>query len=197
MRAIAFFVLALGATSWAPAFARAHGDRDAEVYAAALAAASGGGSPPPAIVVRDRTATVEEMVPGSRSPAADLRQRMPEASEALVEALVAKAKAPHTLTPAQFARVSNVKARLVPDAEIAHAFDGVPMAEAWRRLAGRYGGARSVVRLSPVAYDDATHTALVYLGVTCGGLCGGSSLLRLAEKNGKWHVAETRPLWAG
>jgi hypothetical protein len=172
-------------------------DRDPEVYAAALAAVSGGASPPPAIVVRDRTATVGEMLKGSRAPAAEMRQRMPEASERLVAALIEAAKEPRALTQADLSRADKVKAEVVPAERVAHAFEGVPMAEAWRRLAEKHGGARSVVTLSPVAYDDATHSALVYLGVACGGLCGGGSLLRLEETGGRWRVAQTRPLWSG
>lgn len=71
-----------------------------------------------------------------------------------------------------------------------------PMADAWRRLGEKHGGARFVVTLLPVAYDDSAHEALVYLRVECGGLCGGGSLLRLDERDGKWTVVERQPLWA-
>jgi hypothetical protein len=192
-----FAILLAAACLGLAASARCADERDAAVYAAALAAVSGGAKPPPAIVVRDRTATVDEMLKNSRAPAAELRQRMPEASERLVEALVRTAKEPHGIAPSDLARADQVKAEVVPADEVAHAFEGVPMAEAWRRLADKHGGARSVVTLSPVAYDDATHSALVYLGVACGGLCGGGSLLRLEETDGRWRVAQTRPLWSG
>lgn len=177
--------------------ARCADERDRDVYAAALAAMSGGAQPPPAIVVRDRTATSAEMLKGSRAPAAELRQRMPEASERLVEALVALSQEPRPITRDDLSRADKVKAEVVPAGKVAHAFEGLPMAEAWRRLAQEHGGARSVVTLSPVAYDDSTHAALVYIGVACGGLCGGGSLLRLEQSGGRWRVTQTRPLWSG
>ena len=189
-------LIAVAVIAWTGTFARAEGDRDAAVYAAAFATLAAGAAAPPAIVVRDRTATIGEMVPRSPNAAADLRQRMPHATEHAMADLAAKAGTPRRLAKADLAQATSVKAEVVPEAEVAHAFEGLPMAEAWRRLAAQHGGARSVVTVSPVAYDDAAHEALVYLRVECGGLCGGGSLLRLQEKDGKWGVVETQPLWS-
>jgi len=191
------FLIAFAAIALAGMAAAAEGDRDAAVYAAVFAHLRAGAPNPPAIVVRDRTATIGEMVPKSPDPLADMRQRMPRAGERAIAELAARAKEPHRLTPADLAGATSVKAQVVPEAEVAHAFEGLPMAEAWRRLAEKHGGARSVVTLSPVAYDDSMHEALVYLRVECGGLCGGGSLLRVEEKDGKWAVVESQPLWAG
>lgn len=195
MRAAA--LIAVAVIAWAGALARAEGDRDAAVYAAVFATLAAGAPSPPAIVVRDRTATIGEMIPRSPNAPADLRQRMPHATERAIADLAAKASEPRRLAKADLAEAASVKAEVVPEAEVAHAFEGLPMAEAWRRLGAKHGGARSVVTLSPVAYDDAAHEALVYLRVECGGLCGGGSLLRLREKDGKWAVVETQPLWSG
>ena len=190
-------LIALAAIVFTAVPGRAEGDRDAAVYAAVFASLGAGAPSPPAIVVRDRTATIGEMIPRSPDPAADLRQRMPHASARALSDLAAKAKEPRTITKADLAQATSVKAEVVPEAEVAHAFEGLAMADAGRRLGEKHGGARSVVTLSPVAYDDAAHQALVYLRVECGGLCGGGSLLRLEEKDGKWAVVETQPLWAG
>ena len=199
MRAGAF-LLALVWLAGPSALADTAVDRDAAVYADVFAALGGSPAHPTAIVVRDRTATVEDMTKtaDTRIAAAGLRQRMPGASERLVDDLLAKARDPHALTKAQLAQATSVKADLVPTAAVRHAFDDpkVPIAEAWRRLAQEHGGARSVVTLSPVGYDDSTHSALVFLDVECGGLCGGGTLFRLEEKDGQWRVVESQPLWA-
>ena len=197
MRKAASIVFLLASIACATALAGSEVDRDADVYAVALAAVSGAATTPPAIVVRDRTATDAEIMKGSRDAAAEIRQRMPGASEALVNDLLAKAREPRKVVPAQLAKATRVKAEIVPDAQLQHAFEGVPMAEAWRRLASAHGGAHAAVTLSPVGYDAATGMALVYLRVECGGLCGGASLLRLKETDGAWRVVETQSLWAG
>ena len=177
------------------AAAEAPENRDPAAYAAVFAALNPDPASKPAVVVKDRTATIGEILPRSASPGAEIRQRMPQAGQSLVDEFVARTQSAHALTPASFERVSAAKIEVVPAAEVAKAFDGIPMAEAWRRLAEKHNGARSVVTLSPVAYDDASHTALVYLGVACGGLCGGGTLMLLERRDDAWRVAKTQPLW--
>jgi hypothetical protein len=177
------------------AAAEAPESREQAAYAAVFAALNPDPASKPAVVVKDRTAALGEILPRSASPRTELRQRLPQASESLVDDFLSRAKEPHSLGPPSFEQVSRAKIEVVPEAEVTHAFEGIPMAEAWRRLAERHGGARSVVTLSPVAYDDASRTALVYLGVACGGLCGGGTIMLLERRDGAWRVAKTQPLW--
>jgi len=131
----------------------------------------------------------------SKAPRAELHALVPNASDALLDAFLAATAQSRSLAPADFARAANVKAEVVPAQEVAHAFDGVPMAEAWRRLAEAHGGARVVVTFSAPGYDEASGTALVYMVVDCGGLCGGGNVMLLALRDGAWHVTETHALW--
>jgi len=53
----------------------------------------------------------------------------------------------------------------------------------------------SLVSLSPVAFTADSNQALVYVGVHCGGLCGGADIVYLRRANAGWTIAATFPMW--
>ncbi len=52
-----------------------------------------------------------------------------------------------------------------------------------------------LVSLSPIAFAPDSSQALVYVGVHCGGLCGGADIVYLRKANSGWIVAATFPMW--
>ena len=58
----------------------------------------------------------------------------------------------------------------------------------WKRLAARYpDSASSFIVLSPVAFNADKTTAAVYMGHSCGGLCGEGTFHVLEKKDRIWR----------
>jgi len=62
-------------------------------------------------------------------------------------------------------------------------------------LSGGKSSRRTLVSLSPIAFAPDSSQALVYVGVHCGGLCGGADIVYLRKANTGWIVAATFPMW--
>jgi hypothetical protein len=62
-------------------------------------------------------------------------------------------------------------------------------------LGGGKNSRRTLVSLSPIAFAPDSGQALVYVGVHCGGLCGGADIVYLRKANTGWIVAATFPMW--
>lgn len=164
---------------------------DRDVYAAVFDSAVGPQPERPPLTVRDRTAIAQEWV--SRE---DVRRVLPEASDRLIDDFFARSAAEHPLPASALAGVTNLKIEMIGDAELKRMFASEFLDQEWQRFRETHGGARSIVNLSAVGYDEATHTALVYMDAGCGATCGAAYLFLLEKRDRAWRVKETRLLWA-
>jgi hypothetical protein len=63
----------------------------------------------------------------------------------------------------------------------------------WEGLARRYpNSVHSYIVLSPVAFNGDKTMAVVYMGHSCGGLCGGGAFHVLEKKDGIWESMRWR-----
>ena len=49
--------------------------------------------------------------------------------------------------------------------------------------------------MSPIGFNAPHHQALVYVGNSCGMLCGAGYLVLLEKKKDKWVVQKTAQIW--
>ena len=49
--------------------------------------------------------------------------------------------------------------------------------------------------MSAIGFDASHHQALVYVGNSCGMLCGNGYVLLLEKKKDKWVAAKTAKIW--
>jgi hypothetical protein len=81
---------------------------------------------------------------------------------------------------------SNVSIKILSKSEKEEIFK--TKSGSWERFKNRYPKARGIVRLSLPAIDIDSQTAIVYLGFSCGPLCGSGSLFVLAQLKDGWRV---------
>ena len=67
--------------------------------------------------------------------------------------------------------------------------------DGWNKFNKKYPGANGIITLSRVGFNKEKTQALVYVGISCGGLCGGGSFMFLEKRNGKWSIRGNRNLW--
>ncbi|HWW98739.1 MAG TPA: hypothetical protein VNY74_13620 [Edaphobacter sp.] len=68
-----------------------------------------------------------------------------------------------------------------------------PGGAGWEGLAERYpDSAHSYIVLSPVAFNADKTIAVVYMGHSCGSLCGGGTFYVLEKKDGIWKSMRWR-----
>jgi hypothetical protein len=60
----------------------------------------------------------------------------------------------------------------------------------WRAV-----GNSSIYRFSRVGFSCSGNQALVYVSMSCGGLCGRGSLVALEKQNGEWEETLVEGLW--
>ena len=68
-------------------------------------------------------------------------------------------------------------------------------ADGWRAFYAKYPGSVGYVSLSRVGFNNEADQALVYVGHTCGGLCGTGKLVLLQKQNGLWGITKELLLW--
>jgi hypothetical protein len=66
----------------------------------------------------------------------------------------------------------------------------------WKAFYKKYPGATGFTLLSRIGFDSAHDQALVYLGNSCGLLCGHGYLVVLRKHDGKWKVLKQGSIWA-
>jgi hypothetical protein len=69
----------------------------------------------------------------------------------------------------------------------------------WEGFYGRYPDSGGIIQLSAVGFNSDKNRALVYMGHSCGGLCGGGGYSFSEKKEGKWvraTVKGTSCAWA-
>jgi hypothetical protein len=65
----------------------------------------------------------------------------------------------------------------------------------WKDFARKYPNAAGFTIVSPVGFNTSHHQALVYVGNSCGMLCGTGYLVLLEKKKDKWIAAKTAKIW--
>jgi hypothetical protein len=65
----------------------------------------------------------------------------------------------------------------------------------WGRFYKKYPNSPGITYFSNVGFNDQHDQAFVYMGRTCGGLCGEGEYVLLRKVNGRWEVAKEVGLW--
>jgi hypothetical protein len=65
----------------------------------------------------------------------------------------------------------------------------------WKDFAQKYPNAAGFTIVSAIAFDASHRQALVYVGNSCGMLCGTGYVVLLEKKKDKWIVAKTAKIW--
>jgi hypothetical protein len=65
----------------------------------------------------------------------------------------------------------------------------------WKDFAKKYPNAAGFTIVSPIGFNAPHHQALVYVGNSCGMLCGTGYLVLLEKKKDKWIAAKTAKIW--
>lgn len=74
-------------------------------------------------------------------------------------------------------------------------FTGQNLVEQWRAFHIKYPGSPGLISLSRVGFSRNGNLALVYMGKSCGPLCGDGTFYLLARRNGAWVVKNEAPWW--
>jgi hypothetical protein len=65
----------------------------------------------------------------------------------------------------------------------------------WKDFAQKYPNAAGFTIVSAIGFDASHRQALVYVGNSCGMLCGTGHVVLLEKKKDKWIVAKTAKIW--
>jgi hypothetical protein len=68
-------------------------------------------------------------------------------------------------------------------------------ASGWRDFAQKYPNTAGFTIVSAIGFNHSHNEALVYVGNSCGMLCGTGYVLRLEKKKDKWIVTKTAKIW--
>ena len=68
-------------------------------------------------------------------------------------------------------------------------------ATGWKDFAQKYPNATGFTIVSAIGFDASHRQALVYIGNSCGMLCGTGYVVLLEKKKDKWIVAKTAKIW--
>jgi len=65
----------------------------------------------------------------------------------------------------------------------------------WARFYKKYPNSPGLVFFSKVGFNDRHDQAFVYVGRSCGGLCGAGEYVLLNKVSGEWVVRAEQNLW--
>jgi len=68
-------------------------------------------------------------------------------------------------------------------------------ASGWRDFAQKYPNAAGFTIVSSIGFNQSHNEALVYVGNSCGMLCGTGYVVRLEKKKDKWIAAKAAKIW--
>jgi hypothetical protein len=68
-------------------------------------------------------------------------------------------------------------------------------ASGWRDFAQKYPNAAGFTIVSAIGFNHSHNEALVYIGNSCGMLCGAGYVVRLEKKKDKWIATKTAKIW--
>ena len=66
----------------------------------------------------------------------------------------------------------------------------------WTLFTRKYKKAIGFTLVSNIAFNESGSQALVYIGHSCGDVCGGGYLVLLAKDNRGWSIVKTANIWA-
>jgi hypothetical protein len=69
-------------------------------------------------------------------------------------------------------------------------------ASEWKDFTQKYPSAAGFTIVSAIGFNASHKQALVYVGNSCGMLCGGGYIVLLEKKKDKWIAAKTAKIWA-
>ena len=160
---------------------------------------------PDVLVIEELTASIEEVLPpppaipeanlSSMSPAEKLKGLYPAATETLRTEFLRILARGGAIDRNQFAAEGGVKIVWLSRQQKAAIFDTEPQLKAWERFRAQFPHSKSLLRLTAPAIDLDSQTALLYLGWSCGGTCGGGSLFLFARLKDGWRVMHEQQMW--
>ena len=110
-----------------------------------------------------------------------------------------------TATKADFDAKAKLMCDLVTDATLSArvVFAGVNEREeifsknsdTWKDFTKKYPNAAGFTIVSAIGFNASHNQALVYIGNSCGVLCGNGYIVLLEKKRGKWIAAKTAKVW--
>ncbi len=65
----------------------------------------------------------------------------------------------------------------------------------WQRLRERYPSVGSVIVVSLPGFNQAVDRAVLYVGRSCGPMCGTGKILYLSKGQGEWKVVSEAVVW--
>ena len=65
----------------------------------------------------------------------------------------------------------------------------------WSRFYKKYPNSPGLAYFSNVGFNDQHDQAFVYVGRSCGGLCGSGEYVLLNKVNGRWEILKEQELW--
>ena len=68
-------------------------------------------------------------------------------------------------------------------------------ASGWKDFAQKYPSTTGVTIVSAIGFDASHRQALVYVGNSCGMLCGSGYVVLLEKKKDKWMATKTAKIW--
>jgi hypothetical protein len=68
-------------------------------------------------------------------------------------------------------------------------------ASGWKDFAQKYPNTTGVTIVSAIGFDASHRQALVYVGNSCGMLCGSGYVVLLEKKKDKWMATKTAKIW--
>jgi hypothetical protein len=80
---------------------------------------------------------------------------------------------------------------LMPDQDSASFY----AAGGWKALYEKHPGAHGIWVISLPGINHQHDRALLYIGHSCGAMCGGGTVLLLSKESGSWKVVDTETLW--
>ena len=177
--------------------------RDYEVYSALIEQKAyinhGGEGPRVATLVVIDEETAGGLMPGGTEGSKQLEQEKKYLSEKLK--LYSDDLFKNYLTANQkryrLERKLNVKIeyRFYTDKDQEALHQGNDLRKFWTEFYLRFPGSSGIVTFSRVGYSPDGNTAMVYVGNSCGGLCGTGYDIILVKENGNWKIKEGVMLW--
>lgn len=65
----------------------------------------------------------------------------------------------------------------------------------WNRFYREYPNSTGLLFFSKVGFNDRLDQAFLYMGKSCGGLCGGGKYVLLEKVDGEWVISKQQQLW--
>lgn len=141
------------------------------------------------LVIKDQTSTDSTTEVDSAKTAQYFRQAFPTLTEEVVKDYRARNIAPAQLKDSFDLKLKHV---LIGKQKLQKIFKGAGW---WQEFYKRYPNSEGLVVLSRVGFNTSMNQVLVYIGHTCGGLCGTGHYVMLEKGAGGWRVVKRLMVW--